>query len=92
LKNDAAACKIIRYRMARLAWFALSNAASVGVGVSAPESTGICQFYHNRVPEYLFSISDTSETISCMETTPPNMTMVYIPSASVANSQCVLPI
>jgi len=26
--------------MARLIWFVLSNAASVGVGVSAPESAG----------------------------------------------------
>jgi len=41
LENDAAACKIIRYRMARLIWFALCNAASAGVGVSALESTGI---------------------------------------------------
>jgi len=92
LKNDAAVCKIIRYRVARLVWFALSNAASVGVGVSALESTGIYNFYHNRVPEYLFSISDTSETISCMETTPPNMTIVCVLSALVTNSQCVLPI
>lgn len=92
MKNDAAACKIIRYRMARLVWFALSNAASVGVGVSALESTGIYHFYHNRVPEYLFSSSDTSETMSRMETAPPNMTMVCVPSASVTNSQCVLPI
>jgi hypothetical protein len=90
LKNDASACKVIRYRMAHLIWFALSNAASVGVGISALVSRGICHFYHNRVPEYLFSISDTSETISCMETTPPNMNMVYVPSASVTSSQCVL--
>jgi len=92
LKTEDAACKIIRYRMARLIWFALSNAASVDVGVSALESTGIYHFYHNRVPGYLFSISDTSETISCIETTPPNMTMVCVPSASVTSSQCVLSI
>jgi len=41
LKIDASACKIIRYRMAHLIWFALSNAAFVGVGVSALESRGI---------------------------------------------------
>jgi hypothetical protein len=76
--------------MARLIWFALSNVASVGVGVNALESVGICHFNHNRVPEYLFSFSDTSETISCVETAPPNMTLVCLPSASVTNCQSVL--
>jgi hypothetical protein len=71
--------------MERLIWFALSNAASVGVGVSALDSTGVSLFYHNRVPEYLFFISDTSETISYMETATPNVTMVCVPCASVTN-------
>jgi len=61
-KNEASACKIIRYHMARLIGLAWNKVASVGVGVSAVESTGIYPFNHNRVPEYWFLISDTSET------------------------------
>jgi hypothetical protein len=39
------------------------------------------------VPEYLFSVSDTSETITSMETAPPNMALVCVPSVAVTNSQ-----
>jgi hypothetical protein len=72
--------------------FAWSKVASVGVGVSVLESAGICSFSRNRVPEHLFSISDTNKTITCMETAPPNMAHVCVPSTSVAKSQNVLPI
>jgi hypothetical protein len=43
------------------------------------------------VPEYLFSISDNSETISSMETSP-NMALVCVHFTSVTNSQNLLPI
>jgi hypothetical protein len=56
----------------RLLGFAWSKFASVGVSVSAFESTGIYPFNRNRVPKYAFSISDTSENITSMETAPPN--------------------
>jgi hypothetical protein len=77
--------------MARLIGFAWSNVASVALGVSAFESTGIYPFNRNRVPKYLSSISDTSETITSMERAPPDMTVVCVPTTSVTNSQNVLP-
>jgi hypothetical protein len=68
-KNAAAAWmkqnpqrKITRYRMTRLIEFAWNKAASIGVDVNAFESTGIYPSIRNRVPEYFFSISDTSKT------------------------------
>jgi hypothetical protein len=50
LNNETAACKVIRHRMARLIGFAWSKAVSVGVGLSAFESTGIYSFNRNKVP------------------------------------------
>jgi hypothetical protein len=43
----------------------------MGVDVTAFESTGIYPLNCKRAPEYFFSISDTSETVTFMETTPP---------------------
>jgi hypothetical protein len=51
-KNEAAVCEITRYHMARFIGFAWSNFASVALGVSAFEPTGIYPFNGNRVPEY----------------------------------------
>jgi hypothetical protein len=48
----------------------------VGVGVTAFDSTGIYPFNSNRVSEYLFSIPDTGESTTYMETAPPNMVLV----------------
>ena len=59
----------IAWRLLRFAW---SKVASVGVSVSAFESTGIYRFKRNRVPKYVLSISDTSENVTSMETAPPN--------------------
>jgi hypothetical protein len=42
----------------------------VGVGVGGFVSTAIYPFNRNRVPEYLFSVSDASENINSMETLP----------------------
>ena len=70
--------------MALLIWFAWSNVASVRVGVSTFRSTA-------RVPEYMFSISDTSETIIFMDTAPPNMVIVCVTSITVITSQNRLP-
>ena len=53
--------KIIRYYTVRFIGFAWSKTASVVVCVSDFEFTSICPFKGSRVPEYLFSISDTSE-------------------------------
>ena len=70
--------------MALLIWFAWNNVASVRAGVSAFRSTA-------RVLEYMFSISDTSETITSMDTAPPNMVTVCVTSISVINSEYLLP-
>jgi hypothetical protein len=72
---------IIRYHMARLTGFAWSKAASVCVGVSAFESTGIYLWNVNRMPEY-FSISDTGQTITSVATERPNMAPVGVASTS----------
>jgi len=64
----------------------------VGVGVSALESTAIYPFSRNGVPEHFFSISDTSATITCLETAPPYMALVCVPSTSVVKTQNVLPL
>jgi hypothetical protein len=73
--------------MARLIWCAWSKVASVGVGVSTFESTGIYTVNRNRVTEYLFSVSDTGDKIV---TAPPNMAVVCVSCTSVTNSQNVL--
>jgi hypothetical protein len=70
--------------MTRLTGFAWSKVAG---DVSAFESTGIYHLNRNKVPEYLFSIFDTSKTITSIATTPTNMTLVCVPSTSVTNSQ-----
>jgi hypothetical protein len=44
------------------------------------------------VPEYFFSISDSRETVTFMETAPPGMAPICAPSTSGTNSQNVLPI
>jgi hypothetical protein len=64
--------------MAIFIWFAWSKVASVRVGVSDFKSTGIYHFNHDKVSEYLFSISDTSEIITPMEIEPPNMAIVCV--------------
>jgi hypothetical protein len=87
LKNETAACKITRYRMARLIGFAWSTFASVNGCVSDFESTGMYPFNSNRLPEYLFSINDASESINSMETAPPSMAIVCVTSISVTISQ-----
>jgi hypothetical protein len=46
--------------------------------------------YLVSVPEYLHSISDTSETTASMETTFPGMAVVCVPSALITNSQYAL--
>jgi hypothetical protein len=67
-QNDSSACKITRYRKVRFIGIGWSKGATMGVGVSAFESTGIYPVNCNKVPEYLFSNSDTSENINPMVT------------------------
>jgi len=55
-KNEAACCKITRYRISRLIGFAWSTFASLCGCVSDFESTGMYLLNRNRVSEYLFSI------------------------------------
>jgi hypothetical protein len=78
--------------MAPLIGFACNQFAYLGVGTSAIASKGIFLFNRKRVHEYLFSISDTSETITSMITVPLNMVLICVPSCLVANSQNVFPI
>jgi hypothetical protein len=92
-KNSAAAWmkqnlqrKVTRYHMASLIGFAWNGAASVGVGLNAFQSTGIYALNRNRVPEYFFYISDTSETVTFMETAPPDIAPICAPSTSGTNS------
>jgi hypothetical protein len=84
--------KIARYHMASLIGFAWNKAASVGVDVSAFESTGIYPLNCNGVPAYFFSVPDTSETATLIETAPPDTAPICAPSSSGTNSQNVLPI
>jgi hypothetical protein len=77
--------------MARFIGFSWSNFASVALGVSALESTGIYPVIHNRASEYLSSIFDTGETIIFMERAPPNKTVICVTTISVTKSQNMLP-
>jgi len=77
--------------MARLIGFAWSKAVSVGIGISAFESTGIYPFNRNKVPEYTFSSPNTSETITSMERALPNMVPVCVISTSVTTLPNVFP-
>jgi hypothetical protein len=72
--------------------FVCRKVASVAVRISTFESTVIYFFNHNRLPEILFSIYDTSEIVTALETALPNMALVCVPSLSAPNSQHVLPI
>jgi hypothetical protein len=76
---------ITLYHMARLIGFVWNKTASMGVDISAFESTGIFPLNRIRVPEYFFSISDTSENLTFMETAPPD-------TAPIWNQLSVLPI
>jgi len=78
--------------MAPLIGFAWNKFAYLSVGISAIASTGIYPFKRKIVHEYLFSISDTSETTTSMITVPPNMVLVCVPSCLVTNSQNMFPI
>jgi len=60
-KHSATACKVTRYGMACLIGFTWSKVTSVGADIWAFESTGIYSFNRHNVPEYLFSVLDTSE-------------------------------
>jgi hypothetical protein len=64
----------------------------VAVGISTFEPTGIYRSNCNRVPKFLFSIYNTSETITALETAHPNMALVCLQITSVTNPQNVLPI
>jgi hypothetical protein len=72
--------------------FAWNKAASMGVDISAVDSTGIYPLNRNRVPEYFFSISDNSETVTFMERGRPDMVLICATSTLETNSQSVLPI
>jgi hypothetical protein len=45
-----------------------------------------------KLSQYLLPSSDTSETVTHMETASPNMALFCVPSTSVTNSQNVLTI
>jgi hypothetical protein len=71
--------------MVRLLGFVWNKRASIGVDVSAFESTGIFRLNRIRVPECFFSISDTSETVTSLERASPDMAPIW-------NQLSVLPI
>jgi hypothetical protein len=78
--------------MIQLIGFACNKFAYLGVGTSAITSTSIFIFNRKGVHEYLFSISDTSETITSIITVPPNMVLLCVPSCLVTIFQKVFPI
>jgi hypothetical protein len=82
--------KIPRYDMARTIEFPWKKAAFMGADISAFEPTGTYPLNRKRVLEYFFSISDTSETVTFMETAPLDMVPICAPSTSGINSQNVL--
>jgi hypothetical protein len=84
--------KITRYHIARLIGFEWKEAASVGIDVSVFQSMGIYPLNRNIVSEYFFSTSDTSETVSFMETPLPDMAPICAPSTSGTNPQNLSPI
>jgi hypothetical protein len=59
----------IAWRLLGQAW---SKVASVGVSVSAYESTGVNPFNLSRVRKHVFSISDTCVTLTSKETALSN--------------------
>lgn len=73
--------------MVRFIGFAWSNFASVALGLSAFESTGIYLFNGNGVPEYCppFLIPVKKERA------PPNMTVVFVTTTSGTKPQNVFP-
>ena len=77
--------------MAPITGNARSKAASVSVGVNVLASMCNYSSNRNRMPEYFFSVSDSSETTTSMETAPPNMAPICVPSTSGTNSENVLP-
>jgi hypothetical protein len=78
--------------MTRLIGFGWNEVAAMIVDVSACESTSIYPLNLKRVLEDLFSTSDNSETVTFMETAPPDMAPICAPSTSGTISQYVLPI
>jgi hypothetical protein len=76
---------ITRYHMARFSGFAWNKAASMGADISAFESMGTFPLNRIIVPEYFFSISDTSDTVPFTEKAPPDMAPIW-------NQPSVLPI
>jgi hypothetical protein len=71
--------------MARLIGFAWNKSAYRCVDISAFDLTGIFRLNRIRVPEYFFSISNTSETVPFMENTHPDMAPIW-------NQLSVLPV
>jgi hypothetical protein len=70
-KSETAACK--NHSISRGASWGLLGVKLLPLGsVSAFESTGIYPFSRKRVPKYVFSISDTGENVTSMETAPSN--------------------
>lgn len=74
-KKEPPGCKITRYRMAHLTALAWSKFASVGVGVCLSQPV----FTLSTATVCLNICSDTSETVTSMETVPPDMSLVLFP-------------
>jgi hypothetical protein len=87
IKNEGAVCKIIRYRSARLIWFAGSKVVYVGEGISALVQRIFNPSNRNNVPVNWFFSSECSVTTTSMLTARPNVDLVCVPPTSVTNSQ-----
>jgi len=79
--------QLCRSQGSRCLWRASAAARLLGLRVRIPP--GHAFLYVVSVPEYLLSISDTSETVTYMET---GMSLICVPSSLVTNYQNILPV
>jgi hypothetical protein len=74
--------QIARYHVEHVIGFGWNKVAALSVDVNAFESTGkpIYPLNRNGVPEYFFSMCDTSEAVSFMQIALPDMAPICAPS------------
>jgi hypothetical protein len=85
---DEAQCtkKVTRCHKVSPVGVSWNKAASVGVDVSICESASIYHLNRNRVPKYIFCLSDTSETVRFVNTAAPAMAANCAPCTSGTKS------
>jgi hypothetical protein len=70
--------------------YQIGAAVSMCTCISTLESTEYYSLNLDRAPEHLVFISDTSETITCIETSSRSGAPFYVPSTSETTSQNAL--